>query len=260
MDETNELLSEMSELREVALRSQELQEQVLSLEKQVDYYRRLSFTRQAGESEHKAGESEHSDGAASASPKPAWVAAHLNVRDFGQAERGCASSSSPMCKPIPIAQHWLLAFPSSAGDLALPASSGICDAMLAEKVSSKLRVNTPRASPPAAMSRVSQAVSSDNGSPEGCSGSNALERKNGMPHWEQMSQELALSHLRNQSKHQLSNAIQQLQQELVSRESRVRELSSPALPPDTDVVACLAQVSVPKSPLYIVIAAIQQVY
>jgi hypothetical protein len=251
MDVTNELLSEMSELREVALRSQELQEQVLSLEKQVDYYRRLSFTRQAGE------ESEHHDGAASASPKPAWVAAHLNVRDCGQAERGCASSSSRLCEPIPIAQHWLLAFPSSAGDLALPASSGICDAMLAEKVSSKLRVNTPHASPPAVMSRVSQAVSSDNGSPEGCSGSNALERKNGMPHWEQMSQELALSHLRNQSKHQLSNAIQQLQQELVSRESRVRELSSPALPSDTDVVACLAQASTPKSPLYIVVSAIQ---
>ncbi len=73
-----------------------------------------------------------------------------------------------------------------------------------------------------------------------------------MPHWEQMSQELALSHLRNQSKHQLSNAIQQLQQELFSRESRVREPSSPPPPSDTDVVACLAQVSILKSPFYIV--------
>jgi len=243
MDETSELLLEVSELREVALRSQELQEQVLSLQKQVDYYRRLSFTRQAGESEQ-------SDGAASASPQPTRVAAHLNARDYAQAERGGASSSERMSERMPTAQHWLLAFPSSAGDLALPASSGICDAMLAEKVSSKLRVNTPRASPPAAMSRVSQAVSSDNGSPEACSSSNALEKKNGMPHWEQMSQELALSHLRNQSKHQLSSAIEQLQQELFSRESRVRELSLTALPSDTDAVACLAQASILKSTLY----------
>lgn len=222
IDETNELLLQISELSDVAERSQELEQRVESLQAEVERYRRLS----TGSTGADARQRVHSDMLMSALSMPAAWAARINGTQDNAAQRARGLS------PLPNAQHWLAAFPEAAGGGAVGTSPSAGDVALIR----------PRSTPPGRRSvgvvpklRLSQediegmegwVVESPAVSRLGAAGRREEETwKVNSSEWklnaQLISTDVAVARLRNESKDELKGIIKQLESELVSRDSRL---------------------------------------
>jgi hypothetical protein len=225
IDETNELLLQISSLSDVAERSQELEQRVESLQAEVEQYRRLSTGANARQRVH-------SDVLMSALSMPAAWAARINGTLDKTAQRGEGVS------PLPNAQHWLAAFPEAAGGGAVGTSPSAGDVALIR----------PRSTPPGrrgvGVVPKLRLLQEDFAGTEGwVVESPAISRLGAAGRCEEetwkvkssewklnaqlLSTDVAIARLRNESKDELKGIIKQLESELVSRDSRLASHQSP---------------------------------